>query len=246
MVLPQDLRADLEALPWAGAPRVPPPCSAPGPAWLSVEAEPGGDALTLRTPALHLTITLRPALHLTWALVMDGKAVAVASDRASRPYTFSLASDRMEHAMARLPGDAFYGLGDKTGPLNLAGRRLRTDMTDALGYCARTGDPLYKHWPFLLARDAGSGGCYGLLYDSLPFCAFDLGAEHCNYYGRYRVYQSAGDLDYYFLAGPQLADVVRRFSWLSGAAAMPPRWSLGFALTAMPLADAADAQAAEQ
>ncbi len=36
--------------------------------------------------------------------------------------------------------------------------------------------------------------------------------------------------------------VVSRFSRLTGAMALGPRWSLGFACTAMPLADAPDAQ----
>lgn len=57
-------------------------------------------------------------------------------------------------------------------------------MTDALGYCPRTGDPLYKHWPFLIVRDAPTELCYGVLYDSMPAAAFDLGCEHSNYYGR--------------------------------------------------------------
>jgi len=35
---------------------------------------------------------------------------------------------------------------------------------------------------------------------------------------------------------------VSRFSRLTGAMALGPRWSLGFACTAMPLADAPDAQ----
>ena len=48
----------------------------------------------------------------------------------------------------------------------------------------RTGDPLYKHWPFLLVRGAEAGACYGMLYDSMAPATFDLGCEHSNYYGR--------------------------------------------------------------
>jgi alpha-glucosidase len=59
--------------------------------------------------------------------------------------------------MERKQGDYYFGLGDKTGPLNLHGRRLRCDMTDALGYNPESGDPLYKNWPFLLTKDATTG-----------------------------------------------------------------------------------------
>lgn len=48
----------------------------------------------------------------------------------------------------------------------------------------RTGDPLYKHWPFLLVRGEATGSCYGVLYDSMAPATFDLGCEHSNYYGR--------------------------------------------------------------
>jgi alpha-glucosidase len=73
-----------------------------------------------------------------------------------------------------------------------------------------------------------------------------LGAEHSNYYGLYRTYEayeaSDGDLDYWLILGPRLADVVAGFARLTGRMAFGPRWSLGFAQTAMALADAPDAQ----
>ena len=52
-----------------------------------------------------------------------------------------------------------------------------------------------------------------------------------------------GDLDFYVLAGPSAADVTRRFSWLTGGQAFAPKWSLGFGMTSMTIADAPDADA---
>jgi alpha-glucosidase len=52
-----------------------------------------------------------------------------------------------------------------------------------------------------------------------------------------------GDLDYYFMVGVTPADVVAQFVKLIGGTALPPQWSVGFAQTAMNLADAPDAQA---
>jgi alpha-glucosidase len=146
--------------------------------------------------------------------------------------------------MARNVTDQYFGLGDKTGALDKHGRRLRTLALDALGYDAETSDPLYKHWPFLIARSAESGIACGFLYDSLATLTFDLGCEFDNYHGFYRRTEiDDGDLDYYVIAGPAIRDVVRRFSELTGRTAFGPRWSLGYANTAMSLADAPDAQA---
>ena len=73
---------------------------------------------------------------------------------------------------------------------------------------------------------------------------FDLGCEHDNYHGFYRYCEiEDGDLDYYLFVGPTIPDVVRKFAELTGTMAFGPRWSLGYANTAMSLTDAPDAQA---
>ena len=117
-------------------------------------------------------------------------------------------------------------------------------MVDSLGFDPERGDPLYKHWPFLITRDGASGVAWGLFYDSLAAAVFDLGCEHDNYHGLYRSYENCeGELDYYVFIGPQVADVTREFLDLTGRPPVPPRWTLGFAQTAMAIADAPDAQA---
>ena len=172
---------------------------------------------------------------------LDGKPFA--RDRPSDAYQWSAGSGIVRHYVARDLADRFCGLGDKTGPLDLHGRRLRTLALDALGYDARTSDPLYKHWPFLVTRDAASGVWYGTLYDTLAPATFDLGCEYDNYHGFYRYAEiEDGELDYYVFAGPTLAEVVRAFGELTGRMALGPRWSLGYANTAMALTDAPDAQ----
>eukprot|EP00271_Cylindrocystis_brebissonii_P015613 TRINITY_DN38564_c0_g1_i1.p1 TRINITY_DN38564_c0_g1~~TRINITY_DN38564_c0_g1_i1.p1 ORF type:complete len:880 (+),score=112.87 TRINITY_DN38564_c0_g1_i1:332-2971(+) len=197
------------------------------------------DSLTLKTSSLGLTVQLSP-LRLTW---QDGAGRTFATDRLSRPYSFAKKTQGVRHCMERQVGDEFFGLGDKTGGLNLAGRRLRTMMTDALGYDPQTGDPLYKHWPYCITRDAATGIYYGMLYDNIVEATFDFGCEHSNYYGLYRSYEAVdGDLDYYLMMGPTLADVIRSFAVLTGGMRLGPRWSLGYHCTAMPLADAPDAQ----
>ena len=197
--------------------------------------------LLLQTAALGVRITLDP-FRLEW-LLPDGRVFL--ADRPSAACMLAHRTDALAHYQVRHPDDRYYGLGDKTGPLDLHGRRLRTAMRDALGYDPQRGDPLYKHWPFLLARDGATGTAYGLFYDNAAEAVFDLGAEHDNYFGLFRGYEAAGgDLDYYVLAGPRLADVTPRFLRLTGGTALPPRWSLGYAQTAMALADRADAQAA--
>jgi alpha-glucosidase len=206
---------------------------------VAIEITTSPTQVALATRALQLSVTL-DGLRMDWAL-SDGTIFA--RDRATQPYFLGQKTHAFKHAMARAPGDRHYGLGDKTGPLDLTGRRLRCAMCDSLGFDPERGDPLNKNWPFLIVRDAASGVSHGVFYDNGAEGSFDLGCEHDNYFGRYRVYEAEdGDLDFYLILGPRLADVTAKFVALTGRTALPPRWSLGFAQTAMALADAPDAQ----
>ena len=157
---------------------------------------------------------LAPLVRPYWALA-DGTVFA--RDREAHALSFG-PTHAIRHALARATSDRYYGLGDKTGPLDLHGRRLRTRDAGRLGFDPEHGDPLYKHWPFLIARDGASGVAHGVFYDNGAGATFDLGCEHDNYYGLYRGYEAeGGDLDYYLFLGPRLADVTRKFLALTGA-----------------------------
>jgi alpha-glucosidase len=201
------------------------------------------NSATLKTASLSATVQLSP-LRIEWH---DAQGNTLAADRATSSYFASPRTGAVRHYVQRDSNKAsrekYYGLGDKTGPLDLNGRRLSTLALDSLGYDPQRGDPLYKHWPFVLTR-AASGAWYGVYYDTLAACTFDFGCEHDNYHEPYRYVDiDDGDLDYYFMVGASPAEVVAQFVKLIGGTALPPQWSVGFAQTAMNLADAPDAQA---
>jgi alpha-glucosidase len=83
----------------------------------------------------------------------------------------------------------------------------------------------------------------GHLLRHLCACTFDLGCEHDNYHDLFRYVEiDDGDLDYYLMAGNSPAEVIAQFVRLIGGTHLPPRWTSGYAQTAMGLADAPDAQ----
>ena len=194
--------------------------------------------LTLSTGALTVNVRTSP-LVLGWS---DGQDRTLVQDRATSSYFNSPRTGAVRHYLRRERAERYYGLGDKTGPLDLHGRRLRTLALDSLGYDPLRGDPLYKHWPFVLTP-APNGQWWGIYYDTLAACTFDLGCEHDNYHELFRYVEiDDGDLDYYFMAGATPGEVIAHFVRLIGGTHLPPRWSLGYAQTAMGLADAPDAQ----
>ena len=201
-----------------------------------------GRTLELETRRVRLTIDM-DGFKCRWQ-VFDGQWKNAARDRPTQACDFGWWDGRVRHYLARDADEQYFGLGERSGDQNRAGRRLRMRNIDALGYSARTSDPLYKHFPFAITRHPKQGISHGLFYDTLADCTFDLGCERDNYHGLYRGFEAEhGDLDYYFIAGPDLSEVVRRFTWLTGRPALMPAWSLGFSGSSMALADAPDAEA---
>ena len=198
--------------------------------------------LVVETTQLRVTVALA-GLHCTWEQRDSDAWRLMAADRPTQSYDFGWWDGRAHHYCARRPGERFYGLGDRSGDCDRAGRSFRLTNLDAMGYDAETSDPLYKSIPYLLVADA-EGHCHGAFYDSVADVHVDFGREMDNYHGWYRhMVADAGDLDLWMIAGPDPRAVTRRFTWLTGRPAMMPRWTLGYSGSTMSYTDAPDAAA---
>ena len=198
--------------------------------------------LTIETTRLRVVIRLH-GLHCTWEQRDDDRWHPMAADRPTQAYDFGWWDGRAHHYLARRPTERFYGLGDRSGDTDRAGRRFRLTNVDPMGFDAEHGDPLYKSIPYLLVAD-DAGRCHGEYYDSVADVTVDLGRELDNYHGLYRhVVADMGDVDLWMIAGPDPRAVTRRFTWLTGRPALMPRWSLGYSGSTMTYTDAPDAAA---
>ncbi|MEM5311001.1 glycoside hydrolase family 31 protein [Paraburkholderia sp. JHI869] len=201
------------------------------------------DEIRVETSQIRLTIALAGG-HCTWEMRRDGDWHCVLQDRATQAGNFGWWDERIYHYVRRLPGEMYMGLGERAGSLDRANQRYRMTNVDAMGYNAETTDPLYKHIPFYLTWQRETRLGFGLFYDTLADCTFDMGRELDNYHGPYRHFiADHGDLDYYFIASPQTPlGAVRRFTWLTGRPALMPKWGLGYSGSTMSYTDAPDAQ----
>ncbi len=199
--------------------------------------------LVVETDRLRLTVVLA-GLFCRWEMKRGDDWVQIARDRPTQAYNFGWWGPGVSHFLVQRPEERYFGLGECAGPMNRRGRRYRLSPTDALGYDAETSDPLYKSIPFYITLNQKASAAFGLFYDTLSDCEFDFGGARDNYHGLFRGFSAAnGDLDYYVIAGPEVADVTRRFTWLTGRPAFLPRWSLGYSGSTMAYTDAPDAQA---
>ena len=126
--------------------------------------------------------------------------------------------------LKRIEGDeAFYGLGDKTGFLDKRGYDYVMWNTDDPDPQMDNFKSLYKSIPFFitLRQDA----VFGLFFDNPCRSVFDMGKESPDYY-RYGV--TGGNLDYYLIAGDSMPEVVGGYTYLTGTAPLPQKWTLGY------------------
>ncbi len=118
--------------------------------------------------------------------------------------------------------EKFIGLGEKTGNLDRFGRAYTNWNTDYFAY-GIGDDPLYMSIPFYIG--VHDQGAYGIFFDNTHKTVFNFGASTRRF-----VYFSAedGDVDYYFIHQPTVAEIISSYTWLTGTMQMPPKWALGF------------------
>jgi alpha-glucosidase len=116
----------------------------------------------------------------------------------------------------------YYGLGDKAGPMNRRNRAFTNWNTDAYGWQEST-DPLYKTIPFFFGLQKGVA--YGLFFDNTYWSSFDFGKESADYFS---FGAEGGEMNYYFIAGPQPKKIIERYTELTGRPPLPPFWTLGY------------------
>jgi len=119
-------------------------------------------------------------------------------------------------------GEHFYGMGDKTMHLNLRGKRVINWAMDTYGF-KKEEDPIYKAIPFYTALQDGQG--YGVFFDNTFKSHFDFGSERRSVTS---FWAEGGEMNYYFIYGPELINVTRNYTKLTGTPELPPLWGLGF------------------
>ncbi len=119
-------------------------------------------------------------------------------------------------------GERFLGLGEKTGDLDRRGYGYLNWNTDSFAY-NKERDPLYSSTPFYIGIH--NGLCYGIFFDNTHKSHFNFGASN----DRFSSFMAEdGDLDYYFLFGISVPEILKRYSLLTGTSPIPPIWSLGY------------------
>jgi alpha-D-xyloside xylohydrolase len=126
------------------------------------------------------------------------------------------------HLMQRLLLDVdecIYGLGERFGPLAKNGQSISIWNEDG----GTVSDLAYKSIPFYVSSRG-----YGLLVNTPGKVDFEIATERVS---QVQFSVPAESLDYYVFYGPDLKDVLEKYTRLCGRPAVPPAWSFGLWLS---------------
>lgn len=120
------------------------------------------------------------------------------------------------------PTKKYFGLGDKPGALEMNGKAYENWNTDSFGYGA-DADTLYRSIPFYYALNENKA--YGIFLDNSYRTRFSFDRQE-NGVSSFEAH--GGDMNYYFIYGPELLQVSEQYMDLTGKAELPAMWTLGY------------------
>jgi alpha-D-xyloside xylohydrolase len=128
-------------------------------------------------------------------------------------------------AIALASGEPVYGLGEQFGPLNKRGQLVTSQVEDALG--VNTGRA-YKCAPFCWSPGSGGAkaGAWGIFVNTPGRVTHGVGHPDWSHRSYIAVVDDEA-LDLFLIAGRDPAQVLDRYTALTGRAPDVPLWSLG-------------------
>lgn len=120
-------------------------------------------------------------------------------------------------------GEHFYGLGDKTGFLDKRHYDYIMWNTDNPAPQVDSFKVMYKDLPFFITLT--DEHVYGIFLDTTWKSFFNMGQESEDYFSFGAV---DGNLDYYYIAGNSIPEVLQRYTYLTGTCPLPQKWTLGY------------------
>jgi alpha-glucosidase len=186
------------------------------PASVKFECVDDGKAIRLAGPFFHIVLSRKDcSIRME---TPEGKVIN--EDEPGLPVTWI--GDQVSTYKTLREGERFVGLGEKTGPLDRRGAGYQNWTTDAYAYNSGS-DPLYCSTPFYIGIHEPL--VYGLFLDNSYKSFFNFGASN-NRFSSFAA--DAGDMNYYFVHGPDVATIIEQYTWLTGRMEMPPIWSIGY------------------
>jgi alpha-D-xyloside xylohydrolase len=165
-----------------------------------------------------LTARFRRGERWTLEFLADGSVLTASANKA-----MALITDSGEHyireQLSLEIGEFVYGLGERFGPLVKNGQVVDIWNADA----GTSSEQAYKNVPFYLTNRG-----YGVFVNHPGLVSFEVGSEAVS---RMQFSVAGQTLEYLLIYGPTPAEILRKYTGLTGRPALPPPWSFGLWLS---------------
>jgi alpha-D-xyloside xylohydrolase len=155
----------------------------------------------------------------------DGAPLTASGGRSLAHMTDAAHGEFMAERLGLPVGANVYGFGERFTPFVKNGQAVDTWNQDG----GTASEQAYKSLPFFLT-DAG----YGVFVDSPGRVSFEVASEVVS---AVQFSVPGQRLDYLVVYGPTPAEILRKYTALTGRPALPPRWSFGLWLSTSFLTD---------
>jgi len=123
-----------------------------------------------------------------------------------------------------LAGEHFFGFGERMDFIDQLGKRVELNVGRGRGYSHEVGaynilESNYSPIPFFMSTRG-----YGIFFHNAWKTTWDMGNTSA---GRYTFSAGGGELDYYFILGPALTDIIEKYTALTGTTPLLPRYAMG-------------------
>jgi alpha-glucosidase len=146
-------------------------------------------------------------------------------------------------------GARYFGFGEKAGTRLLKNEYTLTFFNyDNFQYSSgpvpqgneggplNPSEPLYCSVPLLMENNpapegdySGSAYSYGIFFDNPSQSFINIGTnDYSDMRGKYYFGALYGDMDYYFMAGDDTAEVIQQYTALTGRPPLPPKYVFGY------------------
>lgn len=175
-----------------------------------------GPEVVLQTGELSVVVS-KSSLAVT---IYDAAGRLILKDRSDIPFVYTPEGFQTWKYMPE--DEHYYGLGDKAVSEDRKGHGFSMWNTDAVMWEEST-DPLYKSIPFFMGVRGGKA--YGIFFDNTYRTNFQFGKFLPDYYS---FGAPGGELNYYFINGPQPKQVIGHYVDLTGHTPLAPLFTLGY------------------
>ncbi|WP_161900287.1 alpha-xylosidase [Candidatus Enterococcus leclercqii] len=166
-----------------------------------------------------LAVAITKGESLTMSFSYKGRTLAKSYPRGKAYVTDPSGKPHISEQLSIGVGEKIYGLGERF--TNFVKNGQSVDIWNADG---GTGtEQAYKNIPFYVSNQG-----YGVFVNSPDKVSFEVGSEKVS---RVQFSVPGEEMEYFFIAGDTLKDVLKNYTDLTGKPALPPAWSFGLWLS---------------